>query len=234
MRSLASRVLAHELMDSPDLPAHEVAHALRGLATLNRMSLAASSVWRRIAPLVQRGERVSLLDIATGSADVPIAVARHGARHGVSIELALCDLRPEMREIAARNAAAAGVRARTFAFDALRDRIDGEFDLVTASLFTHHLSDDAVVKLLRVMRDCARRAVIVNDLERGAFNLVAATCGAHAATRSRVVHVDAPLSVRAAFTRAEFAALAERAGLSGGRTHGAFPCRFVYVWERGA
>ncbi|MFZ4573743.1 MAG: methyltransferase domain-containing protein [Phycisphaerales bacterium] len=234
MVSLRTRVLSHELMDSPDLPRPDVDAALRGLARLNRLSNAPGILWRAIKPFTRPGDRVSLLDIATGSGDVPIAVARRAARSGVVIDLSLADLRPEMRAAAAQNAASANIPARTLAFDAVRDAIPESCDFITASLFTHHLSDDEVVALLRSAASAARKALVVSDLSRSTPNLAMVWLTSRLVTRSHVVHTDGPLSVRAAFTPKEFASLAEKAGLRGGRIRGAPPCRFVYVWSPGA
>ena len=234
MNSLRRRVLSHELMDSPDLPEPDVAAALRGLARLNRLSNAPSILWNAIKPFTRHGDRVSLLDIATGSADVPIAIAQRAARHGVSIDLALSDLRPEMRAAAARNAAAASIPARTFAFDALHDPLPETYDFITASLFTHHLTDDQVISLLQAAAPRVRRALIISDLARSPLNLAAVWLGSRIVTRSRVVHIDGPLSVRAAFTPREFASLAHTAGLRDGRTRTVTPCRFLYIWSPAA
>ncbi len=234
MKSLRRRVLSHELMDSPDLPAPDVAAALRGLARLNRLSNAPAILWNAIKPFTKPGDRVSLLDIATGSADVPIAVAQRAARRGISIDLALSDLRPEMRAAAAQNAAAANIPARTLALDALRDQIPETYDFITASLFTHHLTDDQVVSLLQAAAPRVRRALIISDLARDTLNLAAVWLGSRLVTRSHVVHADGPLSVRAAFTPREFAALAQTAGLHNGRVRPVIPCRFLYIWSPAA
>ena len=54
--------------------------------------------------------------------------------------------------------------------------------------------------------------------------------GSRLLTRSPIVHVDGPLSVRAAFTVAEARQLAERAGLSGATIRRHWPQRFLLSW----
>ena len=114
----------------------------------------------------------------------------------------------------------------------IRDPLPGGFDVVTCSLFLHHLSEDDAVTVLRRMRDAAGRLVLVNDLARSRFNYLAVWLACRLTTRSRVVRFDGPASVRSAFTPAEARALAERAGLSGATVSRRFPCRFLLSWSR--
>lgn len=223
--------MSHELMDSPSLDSGEVERALRGLSRLNRVSGAAGLLWKYIRPLVSRGEPLTLLDIATGAGDVPVALARLARTRGCLLEVSGCDLRAEMRSVAEAGAEKRGVKLRTFAFDATKDEIEGRYDVVVASLFTHHLSEADVVRLLECMKRAARRMVVVSDLHRDALTLAIVGLASRLVTRSRVVRVDAALSVRAAFTRGEFQALAQRAGLAGAEVHRGFPCRFVMTWR---
>ncbi len=221
-------------MDSPELDAASIHAALRGLARLNTLSRAAADIWGAIRPATRAGESLTLLDIATGSADVPVGVAERARRAGVPIELLLCDQRAEMRDAAARRAADAGIAARTFAFDALAGGIDVSADVVTTSLFTHHLSDTHIVGLLRWMKSAARRMIVISDLVRSRRNLALVWLATRAVTRSRIVHADGPLSVRAALTPSEFTELAEEAGLRAGSIRTTPFCRFVYTWRADA
>ncbi len=228
---LPTRVLSHELMDAPDLAPDQTHRALRGLARLNAFSGAARTLWRAIEPVARAHNPLSLLDIATGSADVPLEVARLAGRRGFSLNLAACDIRPEMRAAAAANAARRGQSLRLFAFDALRDQIPDQFDIITISLFTHHLENPAVVRLLSTARQATRRLLVVSDLHRTPVNLALVATTSRLITTSRIVHTDAVLSVRAAFSIPEMAALAAQAGLVNARITRAFPCRLLLTWS---
>ena len=119
-----------------------------------------------------------------------------------------------------------------FTHDAIRDPLPDGFDVVTCSLFLHHLSDDDAGTVLRRIKDAAGRLVLVNDLARSRFNFLAVWLACHLTTRSRVVRFDGPASVRSAFTPAEAAALAGRAGMTGATVSHRFPCRFLLSWSR--
>jgi 2-polyprenyl-3-methyl-5-hydroxy-6-metoxy-1,4-benzoquinol methylase len=116
--------------------------------------------------------------------------------------------------------------------DVLAEPLPAGYDVLTCSLFLHHLSDSDAVTLLRKMRDAARSAVVVNDLTRGPLTLGLVTLGSRLLSRSPVVLFDAPASVRAAFTPAELRGLAKAAGLDGATVRRVFPCRMALTWER--
>ena len=104
-----------------------------------------------------------------------------------------------------------------FVHDALQASLPSGFDVVSCSLFLHHLDNDSVVSLLANMEAAAQRLVLVNDLSRSRFNFVGVWLATRLLTLA-IVHFDGPASVRSAFTPAEAIALAARAGL-----HGAIP-----------
>ena len=95
-------------------------------------------------------------------------------------------------------------------------------DFVHASLFLHHFTDEQVVELLRGMRECAERAVIVQDLVRHPV-----ARGFLPATRwlfrwNRLTVHDGAISVAAGFRRRELTKLAVTAGMGEAQveTHG--------------
>ncbi|WP_439621764.1 methyltransferase domain-containing protein [Gemmata sp.] len=216
-------------MDDPgiDPGAHRL--ALAGLARLNRVSGSAAVLWTPVARLARTlGRPVRVLDVATGSGDVPAGLLTKARRAGVSLEVSGCDVSPTAVATAAANCP----DGRFFVHDALRTALPTGFDVVTCSLFLHHLSSDDAVSLLAAMRAAAGRLVLVNDLSRSRFSFLGVWLACHLLTTSPVVRFDGPASVRSAFTPAEALALADRAGLSGATVRGKFPARFLLSWER--
>ena len=112
--------------------------------------------------------------------------------------------------------------------DVLTAALPEGYDVVMTSLFLHHLERDEAARLLAAMRAAARRLVVIDDLRRDGLGLALAWLGSRTLTRSPVVRVDGPRSVRAAFTITEVRRLAEAAGWSRDlrvRTH--WPRRFL-------
>src|SRR5437763_16532966 len=99
-------------MDDPRLDPAEHRAALAGLARINRLSLSADILWPPVAKLARRhpGRTLRVLDVATGSGDVPVGVWRKARRAGVALEIAGRDLSPVGVEDAAEHAAGTGNR----------------------------------------------------------------------------------------------------------------------------
>ncbi|MBM3983388.1 MAG: methyltransferase domain-containing protein [Planctomycetes bacterium] len=229
LSGLRARARIPELMDDPALDPAAHRRALAGLARLNRFSNSAGVLWPPIRKLARELKRtVRVLDVATGSGDVPRALLRRANRAGVALEVAACDLSPTA--IAEANRAPGPIRF--FVHDALHAALPTGFDVVTSSLFLHHLSEDEAIALLVNMENAAARLVLVNDLARSRFNFCAVWAACRLLSRSPVVRFDGPASVRSAFTAREGLALAERAGLHGATVRGRFPCRYLLSWER--
>lgn len=229
LAALARRDRIDERMDDPALDPAEHRRALAGLARLNRVSDSAGVLWPALRALARGGAPVRVLDVATGSGDVPRALAARAARAGLTnLSFTGCDLSPTAVEAAAR--AAPGLTF--FAHDAVRDPLPPGYDAVTCSLFLHHLSAAEAETVLGRMAAAANRLVLVNDLDRSRFSYLAVWAACHLLTRSPVVRCDGPASVRSAFTAEEAVALAGRAGLAGATARRRFPCRFLLKWER--
>lgn len=232
LAALARRERIAERMDDPGLDPGEHCRALAGLARLNRVGDSAGVLWPPVRDLARArpGVPLRVLDVATGSGDVPRALAARAASAGLTnLSFAGCDLSPTAVGTAAR--AAPGLTF--FTHDALRDPLPAGYDVLTCSLFLHHLSDGDAVALLDRLRAAAGRLVLVNDLDRSRFSYLAVWLACRLLSRSSVVRFDGPASVRSAFTPAEALALAGRAGLGGATVRRRFPCRFLLRWSAG-
>ncbi len=231
-RMTFQRDLQPERMDDPDLPSAEHEAALAGLARLNRLTCVSRPIYRclkRYALSCQR--RLRVLDVATGSGDLPIDWARRASQDGIELEITALDISEVALGFARQKAIRAGTDVRFEQRDCLTQRLPSGFDIVTCNLFIHHLDEGSIARLLAAMRAAAGLSVVVCDLERSRANLVAVWLAAQAVTRSPVVHGDAVKSVRAALTRREFTKLATATLGQPVAAHGLPPCRYLAVIE---
>lgn len=223
-----------EMMDDPEIDARSHGSALNGLRRVNALSLSSAVLWpsiRRLAREVQRPIR--LLDVACGGGDVTCALARRARRERIDLFVQGCDRSAFAVERSREYAARTGVPHVEFSrADVFADALPDGFDVITCSLFLHHLDEAQAVHLLRTMAGATRSLVLVNDLRRTTWGYWLAWAGGRVLTRSRVVHVDGPRSVAAAFTPAEARDLADRAGLIGSRVTLHWPQRFLLSWRR--
>jgi SAM-dependent methyltransferase len=232
MVTLGQRRRRPEVMDQPGLCPRRHAAALRGLARINLLG-SAGVLWPPLKELAlrRRGRPLRVLDLATGGGDIPIRLWRRARKANIPLQFEGCDRNPFAVEQAMAAATRAGADVRFFVHDAVHGGPLPGYDAAVSSLFLHHLEEDEAVTFLRLMADTGR-LVLVNDLERSAPNFAMVYAASRLLTRSRVVHVDALLSVEAAFTPEEALKLAERAGLTGATVVRRWPCRFLLSREQ--
>jgi ubiquinone/menaquinone biosynthesis C-methylase UbiE len=221
-------------MDAPDADPALVRRSLRFLRRVNRLLGYTRST---LHPLERfsRGWRpdtpIRILDVATGSADLPRAILRWAGRRGFH------DVRVVGLDLHATTAAAALAQNPDPRIEIVRGNAlglpfaDGSFDYVTTSLFLHHLDDDDVIRALGEMSRVARRGIIAGDLIRRRraylwiklFTLFA----------NPIVRNDGPASVAQAFTRDEMESLRDRAGARFAEYFEHAGHRFVLAGEKG-
>jgi ubiquinone/menaquinone biosynthesis C-methylase UbiE len=193
---------------------------LRDLRRINRwlggVALSKAAIDTIVGRLADTGTSITLLDVGTGGADIPVALLADWQRHDRRLEVTGVDSRPEVL-LAARMARPSIDRIRRLTLAAADGRSlpypDASFDVVHASLVLHHLDAPDAVALLREMSRVSRRGVVINDLQRGRRYLWGARLLTRLLTRNRFTRTDAPLSVRRAYTLREAKALVAVAGL---------------------
>jgi 2-polyprenyl-3-methyl-5-hydroxy-6-metoxy-1,4-benzoquinol methylase len=213
-----------ELLDGP-LDADTLRANLRDMARVNRWLGGADLSRKAIEPLAMNTPQISILDVGTGGADIPLRLRRAGWH------LTATDVREEVVAVARAEIAGSGVIVRV---GNLAEEMDKSFDVVHSSLVLHHLEPVETLTFLGHARRVARAAVVVNDLDRGARWLAAAWLLSRLATRNEYTRNDAPLSVRRAYTAAEVVAMASRVGLRPVARYRAFPgYRYALVFVVG-
>ncbi len=232
---LAERHREAELMDELSLDVSEHTRALAGLRRVNWWSRSAAMVQsdlRQLAAECSAERPLRLLDVACGGGDVTTQIARWSRLAGLPVRVSACDISPTALDIARQQADSTGESIEFFQHDLLQQPLPGEFDVVMCSLFLHHLDGSDAVRVLRSMAAAATRAVLVNDLIRSRSGYLLSLLGTRLLSRSRIVHVDGPLSVAGAFTPPEALRLCEQASLQGATISRHWPQRFLLTWRR--
>lgn len=229
------RCRVNEWMDASDLPEDRHRAALAGLRRLNRLSGISGTLFRqlvRFADTMPTGRPLRVLDVASGSGDLPIDWLKMAGKRNMPLAVTALDRSELAMRTAAEAARQAGVELGTVRRDCLRDGLPSGFDVVTSSLFMHHLDPPEVSRLIQEMWRVSGRAIVICDLERSRTNLALIAAAARLVTRSDIVHFDASASVRGAYTRDEFATLLHQALCFSTPVKRSHPCRYLAVIDQ--
>jgi len=227
---LDSRMQGPEWMDEPGADAEQLRKSLRYLRRINWFLGYTRSTLGHLQRFSQHwpgGETIRILDIATGSGDVPRAMLAWAKPRGFNLHVVGVDLHAMTARAAGANDAVQIVRANAMQLPFA----DGSFDYATTSLFLHHLDEADVVTVLSEMGRVAKRGVIVGDLlrHRRAYwwvNLLTLLA-------NPMVRHDGRISVAQAFKKDEIIALRDQAGIAFAEYYRHAGHRFVLAGERG-
>ncbi len=185
------RVDAPEILDSDDCSPAEVQESMRVLGRINRWFGGVATTQKMVerAAAACGTKRLSLLEVAAGLGEVPEIAQRRLARRGVRLDVTLLDR--ALSHLPSGNHSVVG-DALQLPFD------DGAFDLVSCSLFAHHLDAEHLAKFVHEALRVSRRAVLINDLVRHPVHL-ALVCISYPIMLSRVAWLDGVTSVRRAY-----------------------------------
>ena len=205
-----------EWLDGPLDDEQALGDNLRDLSRINRLFGGVSLSERAIDALAGGRDRLDILDVGTGAADIPLALIARARAGGQTMTVTALDSRPEVLAAARRiEPRLGGTPGLSFAVaDGARlPFADDSFDIAHASMVVHHLEPDEAEVFLRELARVSRLGVVVNDLVRSRLNWIGALVLTRTIATARFTRHDGPLSVRRAYTRRELGELLRRAGL---------------------
>ena len=210
------RVVTAELLDTDSGTPSEIAESLSDLRRINRWFggiATTEEMVRRVAQKINVTS-LSLLEVAAGSGYVPGTARNRLQSRGLDLQVTLLD-RASSHLNGSNRAVAGDALALPFRNAAL--------DLVSCTLFAHHLSPEQLVQFVNEALRVCRVAVLINDLVRQPLHLSLVYAGLPF-YRSRLTRHDAPASVRQAYTPEEMQALLAQTPASHTEIH----CHYLF------
>jgi ubiquinone/menaquinone biosynthesis C-methylase UbiE len=199
------RIDAPEILDSDACSPREAQAVLAAIGRVNRWFGGVATTQKMVNRVAQAAgvKRLSLLEVAAGSGEVPEIVRQRLALRGIVVDVTLLDVaRSHLPggDLAIPNH---GEKSHCIVGDALSLPFrDGAFDVVSCSLFAHHLSPQQLQQFVREALRISRRAVLINDLIRHPMHLAWAFAG-FPIMCNRVAWLDGLTSVRRAYVPQE-------------------------------
>ncbi|MEO8848488.1 MAG: methyltransferase domain-containing protein [Casimicrobiaceae bacterium] len=217
-----------EWMDRPQPVSPELISDLKNLRALNRFFGSYRLVRHFLRRWIRPNEKLRVLDLATGSGDIPRLVVDFARGIGATVTVEAVDFRESTVAIARE--LSAGYPQITYhcadiqEFGALKS-----YDVVLFSLALHHFGEAAATSLLERCRELSRGKVLVADLRRGWLATVGVDLLTRTVFREAMTRNDALASAARAFSSAELEALAVAAGWKN-FGHRCFPFARQAIW----
>ncbi len=217
-----------EMMDRPQPDSAELEPDLKRIRQLNRWFGSYRLIRHFVRRWIKPGDNVRIVDLATGSGDIPRLIVDYARKIGAKVEIDALDRQSATLEIAKKLSAA--YPEISFQETNILDWSPAEaYDIVLCTLVLHHFSDEDAVRVLWRCRESSRDFVLVSDLRRGLL----ATAGVYLLTalifREAMTRYDARLSVERAFSFSEMHKLAVNAGWQN-FGHGRFRVARQAIW----
>jgi len=205
-----------EMMDRPGQDFRLLREDLHVLETINRFlggHRIALHYVRELPGTWNTTRPLTVLDLATGLADVPRRIVRRARATGLQVQITAVDANPDILILARESCVGwpeicieqQNILALPYPSDS--------FDIVLCALALHHFGESDVVAILGRIRDIARIGYAVNDLRRNRIAIWLSKLMAHTIITNPIARFDAPASCERAFTLAELGELARRAGM---------------------
>jgi hypothetical protein len=189
------RVNIPEILDSDSCRSEEIAASLRDMSRINRWFGGVATTRRMIERVASTTgkKHFTMLEVAAGFGEVPKIAAQQLARKGITLDITYLD-RAHSHLLRGDCAVVADALALPF--------LDSTFDLVSSSLFAHHLQPAELARFGAEALRVSRCAVLINDLIRSPMHLALVYAG-FPLLRSYVSRFDGPASVRRAYVPEE-------------------------------
>ena len=205
------RNTAPELLDRPDCDPALAAASYRFMETVNSL-FGGNRLVRRFLAAETAGCQIAtplrILDIGSGSCDIPLALSQWARTHGLPLHFTCLELADHAVTIARQKLA----RAQNSAVELLQEDIFTHepaepYDFAVASMCFHHFSNAQILTLLQRLQGFVRKSLLINDLQRSPLADLAARLLLTSTRAPAGVRHDALLSIQRGFRVHELKAL---------------------------
>ncbi len=194
-----------EILDQPGIDPELASRSLRDVATANSLFGGTHAVLAELAAVWGTlPHHATLLDVGTGTGDIPARARARGAQCGVTLETIGLERNLPLASVSRRVtglAVCADARRLPFA--------DHSIDVVVCSQVLHHFFDGDAQRVLSELDRVARQRVIVSDLHRSRFAALGIWLASFVLAFHPVSRHDGVVSVMRGFRASELRGLIE-------------------------
>lgn len=215
MLSLKKRSYAKELGDEADIPFDEVCQNMRELNTINNLLGGHKITVTGVKKLIENNrttKSISICEIGCGGGDNLFAIYSYCKKNNIPANFTGIDIKKQCIDFSRQRYPA--LNASWIESDYINvDLTANKPDIIFSSLFCHHFTEPALIKMLTWMKNNTKKGFFINDLQRHsvAYYLIKILTGFF--SRSYLVKNDAPLSVARSLKKNEWKSLLAAAGI---------------------
>jgi len=218
-----------EIMDDLQHEGDIIDKTLRELEIINRLLGGNKVTINGVSRLLKSKptKTITIADLGCGGGDIMKLVANWGRKNKIQLKLTGIDANPNIVAYAQKNTSSypeIDYQAVNIFSQEFRNQ---KFDIILATLFTHHFTNEELVDLFRSLKVQARIGVVINDLHRHWFAYHSIKWLTYFFSKSYMVKADGPLSVLRAFHKEELESILSKAGIS----NYTLKWRWAFRWE---
>ena len=201
-----------ELMDDFSVEGNLLRESLDSLANINKWlggNFVTLNGLKKVLKGHEKSKPLTILDMGCGNGDMLLELAKFGKKAGYNFTLIGIDANQHTvdyaKELSVNYPEISYLKKDVFSeeFQLL------QYDLVLATLFLHHFSEDDIVKLLEPILKKATFGIVVNDLNRNkiAYYLFSFLC---LFIKNKMTKEDGLISVLRAFKKVDLERMTEK------------------------
>jgi len=206
-----SRDTATEFLDRPDCDPALANASYRFMEMVNCRFGGIRMVRRFLSTEMKRRHAdipLRVLDIGSGSCDIPLAVSKWAHAYGRSLHFTCLEMSDHAIDIARRQLGRErNLTIQLLQEDAFTHQPAEPYDCAVASMCFHHFSNTQILTLLERLRGFVEKSVLINDLRRTRLASFSARLLLSGTGMPAGVRHDALLSIRRGFKINELNAL---------------------------
>lgn len=225
MIDLSARSNQSEIMDDLSAKGHVIDQTLIELDVINKFLGGNQITINGIKQLAKDRHRLSIVDIGCGSGEMLKRIWRWGNRNNVKLDLTGIDANPNIIKYARKhNPSEINFQVKNIFDPSFSTE---RFDIVVATLITHHFTNEQLIALLIQWKQQAFLGIVINDLHRHILAYQSIKLLTKLFSRSPMVKNDAPISVARSFTRRDWELILDEAGVSDYKLN----WKWAFRWE---
>jgi 2-polyprenyl-3-methyl-5-hydroxy-6-metoxy-1,4-benzoquinol methylase len=201
-----------ELLDGDHIPFEAIQQNMKELDFINRRLGGHSITIAGLKKLISHQQEFSICEIGCGGGDNLLAIKKWCTSKNISVKIIGIDINRDCVAIARKKFSASESEFLVADYKLINFE-EKKPDIIFASLFCHHFTDEALNDVLLWMQSHSGKGFFINDLHRNPLAYYSILLLTKLFSASYLVKNDAPLSVLRGFSRKDWKELLLAAGI---------------------